>query len=206
MDNDTRPSHSHGLGIDQLWLLVILAGFGVFVSLTPLAPNDFWWHLKIGQLTYQNGSIPNTNLFSWSLPADTSFTYGAWLGEYLFYWLYHLGKLELVIFARTVMALTAFWLVGWGARRRSGPWRIAALVTTPACIITINNLVVRPQNWSWLPFMVFYILLSRFADGQLRRRWLLALPLIMIFWVNAHGAFILGLVMAGIFFTGEALR
>ena len=204
--NQAPPHKTRGLGIDQLWLLVILAGFGVFVSLTPLAPNDFWWHLKIGQLTYQNGAIPGTNLFSWSLPSDTPFTYGAWLGEYLLYMLYHLGKLELVIFARTVMALIAFWLVGYEAKRRSGSWRIAALVTTPACIITINNLVVRPQNWSWLPFMVFFILLSRFADRQLRGRWLLALPLIMMFWVNAHGAFILGLVMIGMFFAGEALR
>jgi len=206
MVNNTRQSQSRGLGIDQLWLLVILAGFGVFVSLTPLAPNDFWWHLKIGQLTYQNGAIPSTNLFSWSLPADTPFTYGAWLGEYLLYLLYLVGRLELVIFTRTVLTLIAFWLVGYEARRRSGSWRIAALVTAPACIITINNLVVRPQNWSWLPFMAFFILLSRYADRQLHGRWLLALPLIMIFWVNAHGAFVLGLVLVGIFFTGEAIR
>ena len=204
--NQPPPPRLHGLGIDQLWLLVILAGFGAFVSLTPLAPNDFWWHLKIGQLTYQNSAIPNTNLFSWSLPSDTPFIYGAWLGEYLFYLLYHLGKLDLVIFARTVMALVAFWLVGYEARRRSGSWRIAALVTTPACIITINNLIVRPQNWSWLPFMVFFILLSRFADRQLRWHWLLSLPLIMVFWVNAHGAFILGAVLVGMFFAGEAIR
>jgi hypothetical protein len=204
--SQTPKLRARGLGIDQLWLLVILAGFGVFVSLTPLAPNDFWWHLKIGQLTYQNGAIPNTNLFAWSLPAKTPFTYGAWLGEYLFYLLYRLGKLELVIFTRTVMALIAFWLVGYEAKRRSGSWRIAALVTAPACIITINNLVVRPQNWSWLPFMAFFIVLSRFSDDQLRGRWLLALPAIMVFWVNSHGAFILGLVLVGIFFVGEALR
>jgi hypothetical protein len=111
-----------------------------------------------------------------------------------------------VIFARTLMALITFWLVGWEARRRSGSWRIAALVTTPACIITLNNLIVRPQNWSWLPFMAFYILLSRFADLQLHKRWLLGLPVIMVFWVNAHGAFILGLAMVGIFLLGETLR
>jgi hypothetical protein len=204
--NQAPPTKTRGLGIDQLWLLVILAGFGVFISLTPLVSNDFWWHLKIGQLTFQNGAIPTTNLFSWSIPADTPFTYGAWLGEYLMYLFYRLGKLELVIFSRTVMALIAFWLLAYEARRRSGSWRIAALVTAPACIITMNNLIVRPQNWSWLPFIVFYILLSRFADRQLRGRWLMALPLIMIFWVNAHGAFILGLVLVGIYFVGEALR
>jgi hypothetical protein len=204
--NPNKSIQQKGLGIDQLWLLIILAGFGVYISLTPLAPNDFWWHLKIGQLTYQTGSIPNTNLFSWSLPIDTPFIYGAWLGEYLFYWLYKLGRLDLVICARTIMGLLAFWLVGYEAKRRSGSWRIAALVTAPACIITINNLIVRPQNWSWLPFMAFFILLSRFTDQQLRGRWLLALPPIMMIWVNVHGAFILGLVLVGIFCVGEALR
>lgn len=29
------------LGLDQLWPLIILAGFGVYVSLVPLVPNDF---------------------------------------------------------------------------------------------------------------------------------------------------------------------
>lgn len=206
VNSQTSIPERRGLGIDQLWLLVILAGFGVFVSLTPLAPNDFWWHLKIGQLINQNGSIPSTNIFSWSLPADTPFTYGAWLGEYLLYLLYKLDGLDLVEFARTLLVLIAFWLVGYEAMHRSHSWRIAALVTTPACIITINNLIVRPQIWSFLPFMVYYILLSRFAQGQLRGRWLLTLPLLMAFWVNAHGAFILGLVLVGIFFVGETLR
>jgi hypothetical protein len=195
-----------GLRIDQLWLLIILVGFGVIVSLTPLVPNDFWWHLKIGQIIFQTGAIPNTNQFAWSLPADTPFTYGAWLGEYLFYLLYRLGKLDLVIFARTIMVLVAFWLVGYEAQRRSRSWRIAAVVTASACVITMNNLIVRPQNWSWLPFITVFILLSRFSASQLRARWLLALPLIMVFWVNVHGAFILEIVLVGIFFVGEALR
>jgi hypothetical protein len=206
MNKHLASSENKGLGIDQVWLLIILAGFGFYISLVPLAPNDFWWHLKIGELIYQNGTIPNTNLFGWSLPADYPFTYGAWLGEYLFYVLYRLGRLPLVIFARNILTLAAFWLVGYEAWRRSGSWRIAALVTAPTCLITLNNLVVRPQNWSWLPFMVFLILLSKYADGQIRGRWLLLLPLLMAFWVNVHGAFILGAVLLGIFCAGEAIR
>ena len=37
---------------DQLWPLIVLAGFLFFVSLVPLPPNDFWWHLKIGEIIY----------------------------------------------------------------------------------------------------------------------------------------------------------
>ncbi len=200
-------SHSKfGLSLDHLWPLIVLAGLAFYISLVPLPPNDFWWHLKIGEMIYHTGAIPTTNMFGWTLPADYPFTYGAWLGEYLFYLLYRVGGLPLVIFTRTVLAIAAFGLVGYEARRRSGSWRIAALAVALAGTMSLNNLIVRPQNWTWLPFMGLVILLGRYADGQLRGRWLLACPWVMIFWVNVHGTFILGPIVTGIFVVGEALR
>lgn len=194
------------IGTDQLWPLIVLAGFVFFVSLVPLPPNDFWWHLKIGELIYTQREIPTTNLFSWTLPAETPFVYGAWLGELLMYAVYALGRLELVIFTRTLLITLAFLLLILETRRRSGSWRIGALAVALLAGMTLNNLVVRPQMWSWMPFMVFLLLLSRFADRQIHPKWLLALPVLMVFWVNAHGAYILGGVLIGIFFVGEALR
>jgi hypothetical protein len=47
--NTTRLKKSEGIGIDSLWFLVVFVGFLFFTSLVPLPPNDFWWHLKIGQ-------------------------------------------------------------------------------------------------------------------------------------------------------------
>src|SRR4030067_279853 len=75
----------NGIGIDILWVLVILAGFLFFTSLIPLPPNDFWWHLKIGESIYITHSIPTTNIYAWSLPVDQPFFYAAWLGELLLY-------------------------------------------------------------------------------------------------------------------------
>jgi len=195
-----------GLGIDHLWPLIILAGLAFYISLVPEPPNDLWWHLKIGEHIYTTHAVPATNMFGWTLPEDAPFTYGAWLGEYLFYSLYRLGGLEFLFLARTVLAIVTFGLVGYEAQRRSGSWRLASLAIALAGLMTLNNLIVRPQNWSWLPFMVYYVLLSRYADGELSRYWLLLCPLLMIFWVNAHGAFVLAPVLLGIFFLGEALR
>ena len=189
-----------------LWFLVPLAGFGVFVSLVPQLPNDFWWHLKIGEFIYTTRTVPTTNMFAWTLPADVPFFYGAWLGQLLLYVLYRWGGVALLLFARSVMAITAFALVGIEAKRQSSSWRLAALALVCVCLMTLNNLIVRPQNWSWLPFILYILLLYRYADGVLRGRWLLLCPLLMIFWVNAHGAFVLGLVLLGAFAVGEALR
>jgi hypothetical protein len=204
--NLRKPSGGLCLGIDHLWLFGPLAAFTIVLSILPVVPNDLWWHLKIGELIHTSGSIPQTNIFAWSLPVDAPFTYGAWLGEYLLYSLYRLGQLELVIFARTVLLLLAFALVGYEAKRRSGSWRLAGLVITLAAAMSANNLIIRPQIWAFLPFMAFLILLGAYTDRQVRPGWLALLPLIMVFWVNVHGTYILGIILFGVYITGESLR
>ncbi|MBX0330315.1 hypothetical protein K2Z83_21865 [Oscillochloris sp. ZM17-4] len=199
-----RPARV-GLRLDHLWVIFALSVIGGFISLAPTAPNDFWWHLKVGELV-ATGGIPTTNLFAWTLPADHPYTYQSWLGEWLFYALFRVGGLPMTIFARNALGTAAFGLVAWEARLRSGSWRLGALAALLAAAMTINNLNARTQNWSWLPFMATLMILGGYAAGRLRARWLIALPAIMIFWVNAHGAFVMGLLVAGAFVVGETLR
>ena len=194
------------IALDLLWPLVILAGVGIYVSLVPLVPNDFWWHLKIGELIHNTHTIPTTNIFAWTLPADAGFFYGSWLGELLLYDLYRLGGVALPLFVRTAITLLTFGAVTTQARLRCGSWRLAAFALVFAALMSMTNFIVRPQMWSWLPFMAFLLLLERFAAGKLHWQALLLLPLLMVFWVNAHGAFILGLVLLGAFGVGEFLR
>lgn len=191
--------------LEHLWVLLALSLIGVFISLSPTAPNDFWWHLKAGELI-ASGGIPTTNIFAWTLPADTPFLYQSWLGEWLFYVLYRLGGLPMVVFARNLLGTVAFGLVAFEARRRSGSWRLAAGAALLAAAMTMNNLTTRTQNWSWIPFVVLLVLLGSYADNRLAPRWLIALPLLMVFWVNAHGGFAIGMLVAGAFVAGETLR
>jgi len=201
--NDTFP---HGLSLDILWLCVVLSGFLFFTSLVPLAPNDFWWHLRVGEYIYTYHMIPTTNLFSWTLPSGQPFYYAAWLAELFFYLLYLLGRLPLIIFARTLLIAIAMWLIASEAHRRSGSWRISALVIALLSLMITNNLLVRTQMFAWIPFVVTYIVLKRYTEGVVSWRWLLLCTLSMIFWANVHGSFILGLILPGAFFVGEALQ
>ena len=195
-----------GLRTDQLYLVIVLAGFCFFVSLVPMPPNDFWWHLKIGELIYTTGEVPSTNIFAWTLPASNPFYYAAWLGELIFFLLHKIGSLELVIFSRNLLAGLSLFLVGLEARRRSDSWRIAALVTAIACLMITNNLPVRTQQWAWLPFIAFFSLLSRYSEKALPSRTLLLCPFLMVFWVNVHGSYVLGLLIIALFVLGESIR
>jgi hypothetical protein len=194
-----------GIGIDILWFLVILAGFLFYTSLIPMPPNDFWWHLKIGESIFSTHSIPTTNIYAWTLPPDQPFYYAAWLGELLLYGFYRLGGLELDIFMRTLMLGISFMLLGYEAHRRSGSWRIAALVIAIGGLLSSNNLPLRTQIWAWLPFIITYLVLQRYSEGKLRWFWLFLCPGCMVFWVNVHGSFILGLVLPFIFFSGQII-
>lgn len=193
------------LRLDHLWAIFAVSVVAVLISLNPTAPNDYWWHLKAGQLIAESG-LPTTNIFAWSLPADHPYVYQSWLGEWLFYRLYQLGGLPLTIFARNLLGTVAFALVAVEAHRRSGSWRLAALAVLLAGAMTMNNFTTRTQNWSWVPFVLVFSLLGRYVDGVLSARWLAALPLIMVFWVNAHGGFVMGILVAGAFAAGETLR
>jgi hypothetical protein len=192
-------------GLEQLWAILTLTLIGAFIALVPTSPHDFWWHLKIGQIVAQRG-IPTTNMFAWTLPADTPYIYATWFGEWLFYALYQLGGLPATVLARNLLGLAGFTLVAVEARRRSGSWRLGALAALLACAMAINNLTTRTQNWSWAPFGLYVLILGAYADGQVRRRALLALPPIMVFWVNVHGAFVLGLGLLALVAGGETLR
>lgn len=192
--------------LDQVYLVIVLAGILFFSSLVPLYPNDFWWHLKVGEVIVTTRKIASTNMFAWTLPAAQPFTYGAWLGEVLLYLLYKLNGVALVTFVRTILHGITWFIVGVEARRRSGSWRIAGLVVLLGFAMMSSNLTIRPQIWSWVPFVLFLTMLSRFSDNQLNIKWLFVCPLLMVFWVNAHGAFVLGGILLGIFFASEVIR
>ncbi len=192
--------------VDFLALLVVIAGGTFYTSLVPLMPNDFWWHLKIGEVIYTTHTIPRTAMFSWSLPADRPFFYGAWLAEYLFYIVYRWGGVALLTCLRNVLFALSFYWIGREAHRRSKSWYLAALVVAIGCMMTGNNVLVRPQMWSWGLFVGILVLLSRYVDGQLNRWVLLLCPLMVALWANLHGAFVLGIVLVGAFVVGEAIR
>jgi hypothetical protein len=200
----TRAAGS-AFGVEHLWTLLPLALIAALLALAPTTPHDFWWHLRVGQVVAERG-VPTTNLFSWGVPAETPFVYAAWLADWLFYQAYAALGLPGPVLARNLLGLAGFALVAAEARRRSGSWRLAGLAVLLAGAMTINNLTTRPQNFVWPVFAAYALLLGAYAAGQVGPRVLLALPPLMVFWVNAHGSFVLGLALLALALLGESAR
>ncbi|HWQ13682.1 MAG TPA: hypothetical protein VNL77_12835 [Roseiflexaceae bacterium] len=191
--------------VEHLWTLLPLALCGVFLALVPTTPHDFWWHLRVGQIVAEQG-VPRTNLFAWTLPPDAPFVYAAWLSDWLFYLAYLAGGLQGPVLLRNLLGMAGFGLVALEARRRSGSWRLAGLAVLLAGAMAINNLTTRPQNVAWPLFAAYALVLGAYAAGQAGPRALALLPPLMACWVNAHGSFVLGLVLVAGYAFGETLR
>lgn len=195
-----KPSH---IRIEHLWVLALLASAFTLVSLSPVPPHDFWWHVRIGEQIVQQRAIPTTDVFSFTSYGQPMF-YQSWLSEVALYGLLRTGGLPLAIFVQALLIAAAYGGLFWLCRQGSGgSYRLAAFCTLWALFAASNNWAIRPQSFSFLPFLLFLWVLRGFIRGQRRPLWLL--PVLMALWVNLHGAFILGAIMALLVLLGSLL-
>lgn len=186
--------------------LAALALLSTIGTLVPIEQIDFWWHVAIGRDIAASHTIPMSSSHSWILPPKTPFIYGSWLAEWLMYQLYRIGNLPLLVTIRTLLLVLNYSLVGLEAHRRTRSWRAATAAIVGASLITLNNLNIRPQMFAWVTFTLTALLLGAFRSGTLARRWLAVVPLLMIFWVNVHGSFIIGIGLIGLTCAGETAK
>lgn len=157
---------------------------------------DMWWHLKIGEVISTTHSIPTTDLFSYTaihhpvVPQE-------WFSELLIYGAYHFGGypgLMLWLCLFTSLLLIAGYALCSAYSRNAKIGFVGAMVMW---LFATVGLSVRPQLIGYL-LLVLELLLVHL--GRTRNpRWFLALPLLMLLWVNCHGSFFFGLMVLGIY-------
>ncbi len=196
----TRFIEAH-LTLDLIWRVVVPVCLVVFNTLRVIQPNDFWWHLRVGQIILQEGSIPRTDLFSFTRAGET-WVNQAWLMQVWLYLQYRLGGLPLVLFLHSLTIAAGYALL---QRALTGGGRpvLPAVATFVAAMVGMRNWAVRPQSVSFLYMGLLVLLLERFGRGHRRGVWLLV-PLFAL-WGNSHGAFVFGLAYLGLYLIGRAV-
>lgn len=187
------------LTLSDVWLLLPPLILFTTVALKQIHPADFWWHLRTGQLIAQTGSIPTTDLFTFTRFGEVWINQG-WLMQLVFYALFQAGGLPLIIFSHAVLITIGYMFVEL-ACLQSHPVRPrdAALATLGALAIGALNWGVRPQDASFLCFGVLVYILERHRNRGGRVIWVL--PPLFALWANLHGGFIFGLGLLGIYGT-----
>lgn len=159
---------------------------------------DMWWHLKTGQIISTTHTIPTTDIFSYTTHHHAYIPH-EWLAQLLIYGAYRLGGysgLMLCFCFFTAALLIAGYVL---CSLYAGNPKIGFLGALTLWLFATAGLSIRPQM---IGYLLLVIELLIFHLGRTRdRRWFFGLPPLFAFWVNCHGSFFLGLLVAGIFFA-----
>jgi hypothetical protein len=185
--------------LDQLWAIATVTLLALRVQLTPIAPNDFWWHIATGRLIAQSGRVPLTDQFSYSQPGAAYFNQ-PWLAQLLMYGGYQLGGAALLELLQAVLIGASFGLLYAVCRREGAGPRVATLATLAGALVAMDNWQIRPQTYAVPLFIATLAIVTAWRRGRRAPLW--ALPLIMLVWVNLHGTFTLLLALCGLSWAG----
>jgi hypothetical protein len=186
------------------WTRFLLAPALVFIA-TCIDRNyqtDLWHHLARGRAIVAEGRLVDTDRFTFTM-AGKPFQDVNWLWQVAFYKLHQLGGLSLVQTTNSAVLagmMTVLLVLAW---RRSGSLAVASGVCVVAFFGLWQLLIIRPQTFSFLLFVVLYGVL----EGATRRRWLLVVPpLVVALWTNCHGGFPVGLVLVGTYVLAQGIE
>ncbi|HEX6289704.1 MAG TPA: hypothetical protein VFZ66_10965 [Herpetosiphonaceae bacterium] len=197
MNRTTRPTAWPSL--DQIWVLALAALVALRVQLTPIAPNDFWWHLATGRTIAQTGDVPLLDRFSYTRDGQPYYNQ-PWLAQLLMYGGYQIGGAALLLFIQTLLIGGSFLLLYAICRREGAGVRLAVGCALAGALVAMDNWQIRPQTYA-VPLFIgtLGILLAWRRSGR-APLWLL--PPIMLIWANLHGTFTLLLALCGLVWLG----
>ena len=173
----------------------------VLLATLQLTDPDYFWHLKTGEYIVTQGTLPNGDMFSYTHPGQP-WVLHEWLFEVVLYGIFTwLGPLGVKLLT-TTLAMTALGITYALLRRLAISPSIAFALLLAAFIPFSPSISPRPQLVTYVFFASFLYVLMSYKYFQ-TTQYLLALPLLMVVWVNTHGGYMLGLALVGLFMACE---
>jgi hypothetical protein len=171
-----------------LWVY-LAAGHGV-------GDPDIWWHLKNAEHLFQNGRLPDSDLFSFTM-AGHPWVNHEWLAEIPYYLAWRAGGLTglyvLFLLLLIVILLGNFY---W-AFRTSGNLKGAFLVGCYSVLLAAVSFGPRMILFGYLAMLLLLLLLWRERTSGDAPLW--TMPLIFCFWINCHASWLFGFILLAIF-------
>ena len=167
-----------------------------------LVDGDTGYHIRIGDLIRQTGTIPRVDPFSFSMPGHQWFAW-EWLADVIMSWIHSAFGLVGIVGASVFFLWLVFTLLyHWMRARGAGPF-LSLVLTVFAAQISAVHLLARPHILS----LGFLLLCSMILENYRRRRtrWIYLLPLLIAVWANLHAAFIVVFPMMAIYIADHLI-
>lgn len=189
---------------DLIFIALIVALTCTALASRLLDDGGIGWHIRTGQIMLQTHALPRTDPFAVTMAGKTWFAW-EWLFDVLAAAIHGwLGLNGIALFAGAMIAAT-FGLTLRTALGNGGSVPVTVVLLMLAIAASSIHFFARPHLVSWLMAVIWFSLLDRMEVSQARVRQLFWLPLLMVFWVNLHGGFLLGFVLLGIYLISAAV-
>ena len=177
-------------------LAVLLAVLAVLTVRARFDDPDMWWQLKMGQLIWTTHAIPLTDIFSYTTNHHASVPQ-EWLSQVFIYGAYQCGGFSGLMFWFCFFT-SAFVIAGYAlCSLYSGNLKVAFVGAMLIWLFGTIGFAIRPQMIGYLLLIAELLLIHL---GRTRNpRWFFWLPVLFALWINCHGSFVLGILVAGIF-------
>lgn len=188
------------------WGVVLLAALvATLLVANPGADPDLFARLAMGKLIATQGHVPFFDPFSFA-PKNPIWFDHEWLAGVVFYSVRKaFGEWGLVFLAVAFSCYTMVWLARSSRimGQRDG-WALTALTIAMVESLYLWTSIIRAQVFTYL-FLSIYVYALLEYRYKSRLRLVLLLPAILIAWTNAHGGFVLGLMVLALFALIETL-
>lgn len=161
---------------------------------------DFWHHLARGREIVTRGYIVNHDLFTFTI-AGQPIQDANWVTQVIYFRLFTWGGISLVQLVNAAILAAALLVLVRNCRRMSGSLPASAAVGVVAFLGIWPLILIRPQSFSFLLFVLLYWVLTELPRTKAL---VLVPPVMMALWANLHGGFAIGLVLIAAF-AGSAL-
>lgn len=156
---------------------------------------DIGRHITIGSYILEHWEIPTHDLFSHTMQGQALVPH-EWLAQVAFATVYKIAGLGGVVFLVSLIIALTFTFV-FRQMVSGGVFKLTAFFITVLAAFASNlHWLTRPHIFTFL-FVAIWIYL---LESKLTKWWYF--PLLMLLWVNTHGAFIAGFAIWFAFFAG----
>lgn len=174
----------------------LLSVLGALTVYSRFDDPDMWWHLRTGQIVWTTHTIPTTDVFSFTTNHHAWVPH-EWLAQTLIYGAYRFGgyqglMLWLCFFTAAIL-IAGYALCSIYSKNA----KVAFLGAMTIWFFATAGLAIRPQMIGYL-LLILELLLVQL--GRTRSpRWFFLLPPLFAIWVNCHGSFFFGFLLAVLF-------
>lgn len=157
---------------------------------------DLWMHLFFGKEIFMSGSIPKVDHWSFTAEGLPIFNH-EWLAQVIFYLFYNfLGDAGL-IFLRFILFFGICFCL-WKVIILRVDNLFARIIAMLLVILVLRSgIAFRIQLFSY--FFLSLIIFLEISQSGFKKWKLFFYPLLFLIWANLHGAFVLGLLVLGLF-------